>query len=179
MRNTYGSKRFVMAIMETGISWATSSSAAEHSADTDIPTGAPEDTITRFINWILKVVKTIDNHKNDPTVQEQRRRSGEKKHSSGLREDKKKLKAARTQARSNFSYGAELNRRLELYEGKGKGKGKGKRDHLLWPVAWHELSRNEQWFVRELRNGSLKKAKEVAEEKHHPRSGDTNRFRVD
>ena len=68
LRNQYGSKRFVMAIIETGLSWATPSGAAEHkgsraassasnplgaaehSPGTDIAIGAPEHTITRFIN---------------------------------------------------------------------------------------------------------------------------------
>ena len=86
LRNHYGSKRFVMAIIETGFSWATPSGAAEHSPGTDIAIGAPEHTIKRFIDWILKVTKTIDRHKKDETVQEQRRRSGEQKHTSGLTE---------------------------------------------------------------------------------------------
>ena len=76
-----------MAIIETGLSWATASGAAEHtgsrgassasrgaaehSPDTDIAIGAPEHTTTRFINWILRVVKSIDRHKRDATVQEQ------------------------------------------------------------------------------------------------------------
>ena len=186
-----------MAIIETGLSWATPSgdvehkgsraassannpvAAAEHSPGTDIAVGAPEHTITRFIDWILKVVKAIDRHKNDATVQEQRRRSGPMKHTSGLTEHERTLRATRDQARSNFAYGADLNRRLQLHEGKGKSKGKGKRDHLLWPIAWHELSRNQLWYVREYRNGSLKEAKEAAEDQYHPRSAETNIFRMD
>ena len=52
LRNHYGGKRFVMAIIETGLSWATASGAAEHtgSPDTDIVIGAPEPTITKLIN---------------------------------------------------------------------------------------------------------------------------------
>ena len=197
LHNHYGSKRFVMAIIETGLSWATPSdeaehkgsgaassasnafAAAEHSPDTDIAIGAPEHTITRFIDWVLKVAKAIDRHKNDATVQEQRRRSGEEKRTSGLTEHEKTLRAARDQARSNFAYGADLHRRVELHEGKGKSKGKGKRDHLLSPIAWHELSRHQQRYVREYRNGSLKEAKQAAEAQYHPRSGDTNIFRMD
>ena len=92
---------------------------------------------------------------------------------------KKTLRAARDKARSSFTYGADLDRRLELHQGKGKSKGKGKRDHLLWPIPWDELSRNQQWYVREYRNGSLKKAKAAAEDQYHPRSAETNIFRMD
>ena len=127
----------------------------------------------------MKVAKAIDRHKNDATVQEQRRRSGEEKRTSGLTEHEKTLRAARDQARSNFAYGADLNRRLELHEGRGKSKGKGKRDHVLWPIAWHELSQNQQWYVREFRNGNLREAKNAAEAQYHPRSAETNVFRMD
>ena len=162
------------------MSWATASGAAEHtgSPDTDIAIGAPEPTITRFIHWILRVVKSIDRHKKDPRVEEQRRRSGEAKYSSGLTTDEKMLKAAREQARSDFQYGADLNRRLELYEGRGKGKGKGKRDHMLWPIPWQELSWHQYWYVQEFRKGKLKKAKQAAEAAYRPRSAETPAFRV-
>ena len=187
-----------MAIIETGLSWATPSgdvehkgsraassasnafaAAAEHSPGTDIAVGAPEHTCTRFIDWILKVTKAIGRRKDDATVQEQRRRSGPKKHTSGLTAHELSLRATRDQARSDFEYGADLNRRLELHEGKGKSKGKGKRDHLLWPLAYTELSWNQHWYLHEYRNGNLRKAKEHAVKQYCPRSGDTRRFELE
>ena len=127
----------------------------------------------------MKVTKAIDNHKKNPKVQEQRRRSGPKKHTSGLTAHELSLRATRDQARSDFEYGADLNRRLELHEGKGKSKGKGKRDRKLWPTAWHQLSQNQQWYVIAYRSGSLKKAKAAAEAQYHPRSAETTTFRMD
>ena len=186
-----------MAIIETGLSWATPSGdvehkgsraassasdafvAAEHSPGADIAVGAPEHTITRFIEWILNVAKAIGRRKDDETVREQRRRSGPKKHTSGLTAHELSLRATRDQARSNFEYGADLNRRLELHEGKGKSKGEGKRDHKLWPTAWHHMSRYQQWYMLAYRNGSLKKAKAAAEAQYHPRSAETTTFRMD
>ena len=127
----------------------------------------------------MRVVKTIDEHKRDPTVQEQRRRSGDAKHTSGFTNDEKRLRAARDEARANFAYGADLNRRLELYHQKGKSKGKGKRDHLLCPIPWHEMSGNQKWYVREFRNGKLWVAKNTAERQYQPHSAETKRFRMD
>ena len=72
-----------------------------------------------------------------------------------------------------------MNRRVQLHEGKGIAKGKGKRDHKLWPIAHHELPSLERWYVREYRNGSLRKAMEAAEAEYQPRSGDTTIFRMD
>ena len=99
--------------------------------------------------------------------------------SSGLTEHERTLRATRDQARSNFAYGADLNRRLQLHEGKGKSKGEGKRDHKLWPTAWRHVSRYQQWYVLAYRNGSLKKAKAAAEAQYHPRSAETTTFRMD
>ena len=52
LRNNYGSKRFVMAILETGLSWVTTSDAAEHSGsasganDHNMMIVDPQQTIT-------------------------------------------------------------------------------------------------------------------------------------
>ena len=194
LRNQYGGKRFVMAIIETGLSWATPSGAAEHtssrgdssasksidtaehSRDADIVIGAPQHAATKFVDWMVKVVKAIDRHKKDETVQEQRRRSGDAKHTSGLTNDEKRLRAARDEARSNYAYGADLIRRVEMYEEKGKAKGKGKRDLLIRPIAWQELSWEQKWYVRQFRNGNLWEAKKTTESQYYPHSAETNRF---
>ena len=186
-----------MAILETGLSWATPSgdvehrgsraassasnpvAAAEHSPGTDIAVGAPEHTNKRFIEWILRVVKAIERHKKDPTVEEQRRISGTTKYTSGLTEHEKNLRAARTEARSNFNSGAKLFRRLRLYNGKGKSKGKGQHDDRQTPLAWDDMSGNQKWYVEEYRNGNLLTAKETAEQQYAPRSADTTTFRMD
>ena len=160
LTNEYGSKRFVMAIIETGVSSATPSGVAEHiSPYTDMPVGAPEHTMSRCMKWILKVVKVIGRQKNNLMVQ-----AGFEKNSSGLAQEEEELRAARDQARAEIEYGAFLNRRLELRE--GKGRSKGKRDKWLWPIEWNELSRKQKWYVCEFRNGDLMKAKEAAEEEY-------------
>ena len=133
-------------------------------------------TITQFINWILKVAKAIDRHKKDTTVQEQRRRSGEKKHTSGLTPDERRLKAARQKARQDYYHGAALFRGLQLHKGKGKAKGKGKHDHRLWPLEWHKMTRTQRWYVNEYRNGNLLQAMQGAQAQYQPRSADTPYF---
>ena len=72
----------------------------------------------------MKVALAIERHKNDETVQDQRRRSGNEQHKSGLTYDEKQTRAAREEARSNFAYGADLNRRMEMAKGMGKSKGR-------------------------------------------------------
>ena len=184
LRNNYGSKRFVMAIAESGLSWATASGATEHSAaassagDADVPIGSPEYSINRFIDWILKVVKAIDQHKKDPTVDQQRRKSGDKKYAHGLNERELKLREERQRARDNYMYGEDLHRRLQLYQGKGKATGKGKRDHLLWSISWDSMNKSQQWWLTQFWNGNLKRWKEEAEDKYAPRTGNTRRFRM-
>ena len=67
-----------MAILETGLSWGTTSGAAEHFAaachasDHGIAIVDPQQTMTKFIDWIVQVVKAIDMHKNEPSVKKKR-----------------------------------------------------------------------------------------------------------
>ena len=181
LRNNYGSKRFVIAILETGFSWSTPTDPASSAGDLcqrDIAIGAPEHTIARFIDWILQVVKTIDTHKKEPTVEEQRRRSGDQKHKSGLTEEEKMLRKKREEARANFQYGADLHRRLELEGGKGKARGKGKHDSRLSPLAWNAMSQTQRWYLQEYWSGNLKKTKDQAEAQYCPKSAATSRFRM-
>ena len=131
-----------------------------------------------FIEWILRVVKAIDLRKKHPTVEDQRRKSGDTKHTHGLTDEELKLRDERDKARANYRYGADLNRRLELHQGKGKAKGKGKRDHRLWSISWYDMTATQKWWVREFWNGNLKRWKEEAEDKYAPRTGNTRRFRM-
>ena len=107
------------------------------------------------------------------SIQDQRRKSGNKKFYSALTEEEQALRAARDEARANFAKGADLARRLELYKGKGMPKGAGKRDHLLWPIAWANLSERQQYYVYEFKNGNLWQARGDAEAQYNPRSGET------
>ena len=178
LRGQYGSKRFVMAIFETGMSCAIPSGAAEHiSPYTDMPIGAAEHTTPRVMKWSLKVVKAIGCQKRKRMVKKQRWRSGLEQNSSGLAEEEKELRAARDQARADAEYGAMLHRRLELRE--GKGNITGQRENWLWPMAWHQMSPNQQWYVCEFLNGDLMKAKEAAEENYERREVETMHFTID
>ena len=113
--------------------------------------------MARFIQWILKVVRAIEHHKQDETVQEQRRRSGEAPFQSGLTKEEKNLRSARAVARATYDHGAKLNRRL----------------------AWEDMSEEQQWYVREYQNGKLWRDKEAAERAYKPRSAETHEFRME
>jgi len=78
LRQHYGNKHLVMAILETGLSWGTTSGAAEHFAaachasDHGIAIVDPQQTMAKWIEWIVQVVKAIDMHKNEPSVKKKR-----------------------------------------------------------------------------------------------------------
>ena len=184
LRNNYGSKSFVMAILETGLSWATRSGAAEHTGSSSnansVVNGCVEadQRIAKFIDWLLKVVKAIDKHKHDATLEDHRRRSGYGLHKHGLNLHELHLRQQRDAARSAYEYGADLNRAIEMYKGTGKSAGKGKRDRLIDPQALQTMTYNDQWYVCEFWNGNLRQEKEAASKRYCPRSADHKRFRI-
>ena len=77
--NNYGSKRFVLAMAEIGLTSATPSGATEHSAaasrasDAAVPIRSPTSSMEMFMEWLLRVVKAIDLHKKPPPIEEQHR----------------------------------------------------------------------------------------------------------
>ena len=117
MRNTYGSKHFVMAIIEAGLSWAAPAGASEHGSSSAARSPSGTDAIARLSKWVLKVTKAIDNHKKNPKVQEQRRRSGPKKYTSGLTPEERNLQTVRARARQDYFMGLDLFHCLKMHKG--------------------------------------------------------------
>ena len=83
LKKTYGSRRFVMAIFQSGMSWRARAGA---------------NNVARLMKWILEVTKAITEHRNDPLVKEQRRKSDSKKGANGLTDAEKAYQQARAQA---------------------------------------------------------------------------------
>ena len=79
LKNTYGSKRFVMAIIQSGMNCAAHAGASEHGSSGSAAGPSGTNAVARLSEWTLKVAKAIDEHKKDPMVQEQRRQSSWKK----------------------------------------------------------------------------------------------------
>jgi len=134
LRNNYGSRRFVMAILKTGLSWATTSGAAEHCGsesdanDHNVAIVGPQRTITKFIDWILQLAEAINMQKKERSVEEQSSKSDNKENNHELTNEEIVRRRDQDVARKEYERAEDVPRASELYKGEGKGKGKGKRE---------------------------------------------------
>jgi hypothetical protein len=71
IKNEIGGKHFVMAVWQTGITWAPSPELVENDY-----AGALEHVATNFTSWVQRVASSIRAHKQDPKTVEARTRSG-------------------------------------------------------------------------------------------------------
>ena len=159
LKNKYGGKRFVMAILQTGTSWRDSDGGND---------------VAKLVEWILAVSAAITEHKNDPAVAVQRQKSGFKKFSNGLTEEERRKQQNKRQAYHAFNTGRELNDRLAM--AKGNAKGNGKHNSRRTPLRWDQMTQNEQWHVWNFQQGNLHAWKKEARNAYQPRDADTPYF---
>ena len=162
VRKRYGSKHFLMAMLETGITWAPSAGFLETDRD-----GVTEHVAQNFATWIAAVMRSIASHKNDAATMEARARSGSAYGQHGLTPQQIQDRKERDDARRNYHWAVELNTRLLV--SKGKSTGKGKRQTAApepTPKSWRDMTGAEQWWLYELWNGNLASIKKEAERKH-------------
>ena len=77
----------------------------------------------------------------------------------GLTEQDLQDRTARGKAREDFHWAAKLNKSLQASKGKANGAK---------PKAWWQMSKNEQWWLKQFWNGNLKKTMQDAEAKCPP-----------
>ena len=151
---TQGGKNFVMAIWQTGITWASPPALLNNDYN-----GALEHVATHFTSWCRRLARAVTRHKRDPKTVEARIRSGEALHCHGLTPQQVCDRAARSTARANYYLAVDLYNRLKAAKGKGKGKAS--------PKYWDEMSMNEKWWLNEFWEGRLLRAMHEAEGKCH------------
>ena len=149
-----GGKQYVMAIWQTGITWAPSPGLIE----TDY-NGALEHVAKNFASWTRRLARAVTRHKRDPATVEARIRSGQAFRSHGLTQQQVQERAERATARRNYYLTVDLNNQLKASKGQGKGREKSK--------SWAEMSWNEKWWLQDLWEGRLRWALDEAEGKCH------------
>ena len=167
VKHTYGGKHFVMALWQTGITWLPT--PEEIASNEEAAVQAVKD---RFLKWLQKVFDAIAKHKNDIPTEEARRRSGFKKWHHGLTRQEEADRRERKQARSDFQWTRTLD--AEFMAGKGKGKTKAQQNKRKGkgtkgkPREWDDFNSTEQWWLKQLWNGNLKRRMQEAEAKMRP-----------
>ena len=178
LKKEFGGKHFVMALWQTGITWAPSCAMTQENPD-----GAAQHVATELVSWIRKVMLALEAHKKDPATVEATRRSGDSRGMHGLTSEELHLRTERDRARRNFHQTRALNDRLNASKGrggkgkgkegkgKGKGEGKGKGKGKGEPKTWYEMTGDERWWILEFRNGNLWHAMKDAESQYLEASG--------
>ena len=149
-----GGKHFVMAIWQTGITWAPPTELLNNDIN-----GALEHIAKHFASWTRRLARAVTRHKQDPETVEARVRSGAAPGKHGLTPEQQADRAARRKARSDYYQTVDLLNQLKASKGKGKGK-KGKR-------SWDQMSDPERWWLQQLWSGSLRRVLDAAEAKCH------------
>jgi len=160
--NTVGGKHFVMAVWQTGMTWAPSSDQIKN----DYP-AALKHVATHFASWTRKLARSVANHKADPRTAEARTRSGTSK-GHGLTPQQVQDRAERADARSNYYRILSLDHKFCASKGKGKGKKRGAAEHSSAETkAWADMSDAQQWWLKQLWSGRLLSTMKMAESKCH------------
>ena len=64
MRNRYGSKTFVFALLQTGMSWKLPAPLRRVGATEHVHTEAEEHAAKRFVQWVRDLIESIQFHKS-------------------------------------------------------------------------------------------------------------------
>ena len=147
------------------MTWAPSSDQIKN----DYP-AALKHVATHFASWTRKLARSVANHKADPRTAEARTRSGTSK-GHGLNPQQVHDRDARSDARWNYYRILRLDNKFRASKGKGKGKRKGAAEHSVQRTteikAWANMSRRQQWWLKQLWNGHLLNTMKEAEAKCH------------
>ena len=154
-----------MAMWQTGMTWAPTPELLNSDYN-----GALEHVAKHFASWIRRLARAVSRHKQDEATQEARRRSGNAFGKHGLTQEELDNRRERQNAHRDYYLTIELVKQLELSNGKTRGKGKqnnnrGAPEHTIRPKCWDEMTRNEQWWVRQYHNGNLERRMTEADAK--------------
>ena len=147
IHRTYGAKHLVLALLETGITWAPSQSLMRWDFK------AAQASVARgVVRWFRNLNDAIAVHKNDPTTAAARQRSGCHRNVSGLTESQTQERWERSEARRQMAEAQYLQACYDLASGypsasrrKGWGKGsKGKGVREVVPLRWYEMTSEQQ-----------------------------------
>ena len=91
VKNEYGGKHFVMAVWQLGITWAPSQKLLHTNYG-----GALEHVAKHFASWVRRVAQAVRQHKEKPSTEEARERSGSAWGQHGLSEEQEASRSVKT-----------------------------------------------------------------------------------
>ena len=120
-----GGKHFVIAVWQTGMTWAPPSDLLKSNFE-----GALRHVATHFASWTRRLARSVAIRKANPQTEEARTRSGTSK-GHGLNPQQVHDRDARSDARWNYYRILRLDNKFRASKGKGKGKSRGATEHSV------------------------------------------------
>ena len=131
-----------------------------------------------FVAWVRDVVAAIESHRQSIPYKDAKRRSGASYGQHGLTPQEERDRKDFKEAEKNLHWA--LGLQAQLYASKGKGstkgtgkrkpnKGRGKHEHGAAehaPKSWKQMSYSEQWWLKDLWNGSLNRQVDETKARH-------------
>ena len=112
VHRSYGSKHLVLALLETGVTWAPPKSARREEAYAHVA--------KQFVHWLRHLTRAIRIHKAHPMTQEAQQRSGFVKGASGLTPEQRHIRDMRDELREEWLQAVRLEARVKAAKRKGE-----------------------------------------------------------
>jgi hypothetical protein len=139
MKKRYGSKHFVLAVLQTGSGWL-----GEHAQESQ-----QKVLVHCLLRWIHRVQAAVQTYETSLSYLNARQRGGSQKYKSGLTDEQWYARRDLKVAKEDVQKGQAL-----LQEALAAEQGKYSKERGL-PRHEAAMSNSEQWILYDLRNGIL------------------------
>ena len=149
IKKRYGNKCFVMALLQTGLSWvpASKKSAKMSSTGTD---DCEKSLTLGFMNWMQRLLHSIEVHKQTDEYKVARRKSGNEYRQSGLTSKERACRDFKSNVVREYRFAKSLYKRYT--DGN--------------ETTWYSFSRHERHLLTEYMDGWLDRKVDLAKQAH-------------
>ena len=158
VRNTFGSKAFLMATLQTGLNMMPSG-APEHAHMFPSKAARATTCLQELVSWLSVFADTVTHHKTSTSFKQARQYSGTKRKESGLTPDQRDARSARDKALRNLQTARSIKAEVDAH-----WNADYRRFHN--PRSWQQLQWWEQKTLEDFQAGRLRQRLDAAKARH-------------
>ena len=162
VRNTFGSKAFLMAMLQFGPNLMPSG-APEHAHRFARPEDRAMKCLQELVSWLSRFANALSDHRQNKATQDARQRSGKQRNTSGLTQQERDQRSRRDTARQRLQQAEKLQAEVDAFRYKDYRK-------FTNPRSWYRLKLWEQQELAALQKGELRQDFEAAQAAHGGRA---------